>query len=404
MEQSLARHKTVLKGLSVLLLLANVLPTLAIENQDGQEVSSDPAFKADPLATSSAFASPTALSDPGANQPLMKGYVRTLDTKYLLSPGDQVKITVFNAPEYDQGDMVIRPDGYISVKPFGEMKVSGMDVSGFKALLETRLSLYLKAPEIAVSVTEFHPAIVYVLGAVNKPGAYEVHGDMDKPNTNTGILMRSRLTVSNLVANAGGITEDADLTQVLIKNNQSGEVQTVDLIKLIKEGDTAQDVMVHSGDSIQIPRNDRPGQMDDETYKLLTGSALSAGSLTVRVLGQVDSPGVYTISAQNAGVNTAIASAKGYKTEADKHVLKVYRMNPNGQLSAIMVDPFKHDFVLRNNDLVYVEERGLPVGGRGFDYVTRTLMPFTFVAQGVNDVLDIFNPTRRFRRFFPPTN
>jgi polysaccharide export outer membrane protein len=327
---------------------------------------------------------------------LIKGYVRTLDGKYLLSPGDKLSISVFNAPEYDQGELTIRPDGYITIKSIGEVKVSGMDVSGLEQMLAARFGRYLRKPEVTVTVQQFHPAILYVLGAVRKPGAYEIHGDMNKPDSTNSVLARGRLTVSNLIANAGGVIETADLTQVVIKNNETGQERRVNLLKMLKEGDISQDVLVHSGDTVMVPAITGAGQMDDETYKMLGSSSLSPGTLNVRVLGKVTTPGVYTLNVQNAGINSAIASAKGYMIEANNKVLKVYRMTPNGQLAAIKVDPFKHDFVLRDNDVVLVEERRVPIGGRGWDYAERIMRPFWYVGRTVNETLDIFDPGRRF--------
>jgi polysaccharide export outer membrane protein len=329
-------------------------------------------------------------------RPYYQGHVRTMEQKYLLSPGDHLDIQVFNAPEFTHADLTIRPDGYLTIHSVGELHVAGMDVSGLEQLLSEKLGRYLRTPEVSVTVRQFHPAIVYVLGAVQKPGALEIHGDLDKPNSPGAVLSRARLTVANLLAHAGGVTEDANLSAVHIRNNQTGETRTVDLMRLIREGDIEQDVLVSSGDTIEVPRMDRPGQMDDETYKALTSSSLAPGTLTVRVLGQVDSPGVYTLNVQNAGINSAIASAHGYLTESNARIVKVYRMQPDGQLSKVHVDPFKHDFVLRNNDMVYVQERGIPVAGRGLDYLHRTITPFFTFSGTVNSVLDIFNPSRRF--------
>lgn len=341
----------------------------------------------------------SAMTSASRTNPLFKGYVRTLDSKYLISPGDHLSVSVFNASEFDHPELTVRPDGYLTLRSVGELKVSGMDVTGLEQAISQKLGRYLKNPEVAVTLTQFHPAIVYVLGAVQKPGAFEIHGETEQPVSSGAVLTRGRLTVSNLIAHAGGVTEDANLTQVIIRNNETGESKTIDLLKMLKDGDISQDLMVHSGDTVQIPKIEGAGQMDDQTYKLLTSSSLAPGNLTVRVLGQVHEPGVYTLNAQTAGVNSAIASAKGYLIEANKQVLKVMRMSPDGHLSSIAVNPFKYDFVLRNNDVVYVDERPGPVGGRAFDYTARAVTPVLALGNTFNSVLDIFYPSRRFRSF-----
>jgi polysaccharide export outer membrane protein len=304
-----------------------------------------------------------------------------------------VNVNVYGAQEFDQQGLVIRPDGYITVNPLGEMKASGMDIQGLSDLLEQQLKHYLKNPEVSITISKFHPAIVYVLGAVQKPGAYEIHNDIDRPDSPSAHLVRGTLTVSNLIANAGGITQQADLTQVSVENNETHQKQTVNMIDLLKKGDISQDLMVNSGDTVYVPDAGKV-TMDDETYKMVVKSALSSGAINVRVIGKVNTPGVYSINPQTPGINSAIASAHGYLIEANQHTIKVLRIGSDGQLSAMTVNPSKTDLVMRDNDVIVVDERVGPKIGRGFDYTTRLLAPFVSVASFTNSILDIFDPKR----------
>lgn len=352
------------------------------------------------LAAGSYFTDPGKINE--TQRPLIKGRVQTLQGKYLLSPGDTLSLSIYGMPEFDQENLVIRPDGFVTIKPLGEVEIAGMDVEGTETMLEQSLKHYLKNPQLSLSVNKFHSAIIYVLGAVQKPGAYEIHGDIENPDSPTGLLARGRLTVSNLIANAGGITQRADVSQVMVRNNENNEQQTVDLVRLLKEGDTTQDKLVHSGDTIFVPALDSQAQMDDETFKMLSQSSFAPGTLTVRVLGKVASPGIYALPAQSPGVNSAIASAKGYMVEAQQHKVKVYRMASSGALTQLDVDPNQADFVLRDNDVVVVDERKAPFIARSFDIAQRIASPFLSVGNFGNAVLDIFNPRRRF--FFGSTN
>jgi protein involved in polysaccharide export with SLBB domain len=328
---------------------------------------------------------------------MIKGYVRTLEGKYLLSPGDTMTLSVYGAPEFDEPSLVIRPDGFITMKPFGEMDVAGMDVDGLTQTMEGKLRQYLKDPKVSLTVTKFHPAIVYVLGAVEKPGAYEIHGNIDNPDSSSSLLARGQLTVSNLIANAGGISQDADPSQISIKNNEKNESRSVNLIQFLRDGDVSQDIIVHSGDTIMVPQlAGGHAQMDDATYKLLSQSALSPGDITVRVLGKVNTPGVYNLDSQSPGINSAIASAKGYLLEAREHKVKVLRMGPQGALTEIAVQPKQSDFALRNNDVVIVDERRIPIAGRGLDYTARLITPFLTFGNFANAVMDLVDPGRRF--------
>jgi polysaccharide biosynthesis/export protein len=328
--------------------------------------------------------------------PVLKGRVQTLDSKYTLAPGDTISMSVYGVPEYEQKDLTIRPDGYVTVNPVGEIDAAGKDVQALSQAISEKLSRYVKNPDVAVSVTKFHPAIVYILGAVQKPGAYEIHGDIDRPDSSSTLLARGRLSVSNLIANAGGITQDADVQHVAVKHNNTQGEQSVDLAKMLRDGDTSQDVMVQSGDTIYVPEMADGQHLDDKTYKLLTQSALSPGQITVRVLGKVNTPGVYELPAKSPGINSAIASAHGYILEANEHKVRVYRMDREGQLSEVSVNPKETDFTLHDNDVVVVDERSTPIAGRGLDYAVRAVNPFLTFGNFANAVMDLIKPARRF--------
>ncbi len=326
----------------------------------------------------------------------LKGAVHTLAGKYLLSPGDTINISVYDAPEFSQQGLVVRPDGFVTVNPFGEMKVAGKDIDEATQFISDKLKIYLRQPQVALTVSKFHPAIVYVLGAVQKPGSYEIHGDTTQPDSPNALLIRGRLTVSNLIANAGGVTQRANLENVEVRNNVAGTERTANLLSLLKQGDTSQDLVVRSGDTVYVPTIANHQDMDDETFKLVTKSALAPGGFAVRVLGNVATPGVYTLSAQSPGINSAIASAHGYTVNANTHIVKVMREEANGKLTEIKVDPNQSDFMLRDNDVVFVDERGIPIAGRGLDYAQRFFLPFFTVGSFANAILDIFDPGRRY--------
>jgi polysaccharide export outer membrane protein len=342
------------------------------------------------IQTSPQITNPAMTMQPTA----IKARVQTVDGKYRLGPGDSININVYSTPEFDQQNLVVRPDGFVTINPLGEVDVAGMDIQTLSDMIAERLKRYLKKPEVSVTIAKFHPAIVYVLGAVHKPGSYEIHGDTDRLDSPSAHLIRGRLTVSNLIANAGGVTQLADLSHVLIRNNDTHVERTVDLLDMLRNGNTSQDLMLSSGDTVTVPV--MAGPMDDETAKLVSTSAIAPGSLTVRVIGKVQTPGVYAIPAQAAGINSAIASAHGFNIEANKHDVKVMRLGPNGQMSQFKVDPEKNDFVLRENDVVVVDERNVPIMGRGWDYATRIVTPFLGVGNFANAVLDVFNPRRRW--------
>lgn len=95
----------------------------------------------------------------------------------------------------------------------------------------------------------------------------------------------------------------------------------------------------------------------------------TARTITVNIFGEVNSPGSYTISALNTGLNALIA-AGGPNGDASLRNIRIMSSSGNKNLDVyeFMVDPNKrYDYYLRNNDLIYVPkfDKRISIGGAG---------------------------------------
>lgn len=88
----------------------------------------------------------------------------------VLLPGDEVEISVFGVPELSTGQR-IRPDGKLTIKLVGDITAAGKTPSELRdeitRLYETQIQVK------AVTVIARSSAVVYVSGAVNRPGKVE---------------------------------------------------------------------------------------------------------------------------------------------------------------------------------------------------------------------------------------
>lgn len=85
----------------------------------------------------------------------------------VLQPGDDVEISVFGVPELSSNQR-IRPDGNISVKLFGDLMAAGKTPAELRGELT---KLYESQVQVkAITVTVRSAAVVYVTGAVGRPG------------------------------------------------------------------------------------------------------------------------------------------------------------------------------------------------------------------------------------------
>jgi protein involved in polysaccharide export with SLBB domain len=324
--------------------------------------------------------------------------------KYRLGPNDVLTISVYDAPEFSQENLLVQPDGNITLAPFGAIDVAGTTIDALQKDVSERLKYYLNDPKVTVKLERTKPFQVYVTGGVLRPGAYEMVTDISRIQMvsnagSPGVLMERKLPLlSNVLVAAGGLKYDADLEHVKVRNRFDGSSFEINVLDLIQNGNTEQDLFLIAGDSVEVPSLPTPYALDDQKYRAMLGSSVFQKDIPVKVYGYVNKPGLYLLDgAQSANLNSAIGQAGGYlATEASYSPTKVYvsRVDGNGHLTTTTIDPRENDLALRPNDIVYVPNKVVPRVGKAFDYMTRVVMPFASLAAGMNNWALLFDPTR----------
>lgn len=325
--------------------------------------------------------------------------------KYRLGPNDILTVSVYDGPEFSQENLLVQPDGNITLAPFGSIDAAGMTIDELQKDVTQRLKYYLNDPKVTVKLERTKPFQVYVTGGVLRPGAYEMVTDVSRiqmansGGASPGILMERKLPLlSNVLVAAGGLRYDADLEHVTVRNKFDGSSFEINVLDLIQNGNTEQDLFLIAGDSVEVPSLPTPYAVDDKKYKSMLGSSVFQKDIPVKVYGYVNKPGLYLLDgAQSANLNSAIGQAGGYlATEASYAPSKVYisRVDGEGRLTTTTVDPRHEDMTLRPNDVVYVPNKAVPRVGKAFDYLTRIVVPFTSIAAGANNWALLFDPTR----------
>jgi protein involved in polysaccharide export with SLBB domain len=180
---------------------------------------------------------------PGDNQE--QGNISVNDEHYIIHSGDQLSIKFFFNPELNEEDLIVRPDGFISLQLVHEVKAADLTALQLKQLLEKKYVGQLKNPEIAVIVRAVRaPYRIYVDGQVKTPGEYEIVGS---------------LSVLQAIARAGGMLQDLAKTSdvKVIRRDQDGQpfVINVDLDRALNGGDLSQDIRLLPYDFVYVPRS-----------------------------------------------------------------------------------------------------------------------------------------------------
>lgn len=149
------------------------------------------------------------------------------DPGYRLGPGDQLHITVFGQQDLTNNYQVDGA-GMLAFPLIGRVHAGGLTAAQLQQMITHKLSPdYIRNPSVSVEVLNYRP--FYILGEVNKPGAYPYVSGM---------------TVLNAAALAGGFTYRAKDDSFEIKRLEGGKRVEVDA------GD---DTPVRPGDVITIP-------------------------------------------------------------------------------------------------------------------------------------------------------
>ena len=151
-----------------------------------------------------------------------------------LNPGDGIRLIFLDITDPVSGDYYIQPDGKLQLPLIGIISTVGKRFPEIKAEVFEKYNTLYKNPELTI-LSLFR---VNIHGEVKAPGYYYVTQEQKL----TGIL-----------ALAGGATGNADLDNVyIIRNDQEVEL---DVETLMREGDTAIDFGLLSGDQIYVPRS-----------------------------------------------------------------------------------------------------------------------------------------------------
>ena len=140
-----------------------------------------------------------------------------------IGAGDKINIQVYNEKELS-GIYQVSPEGYITFPFIGEIKVDGLNIFTLATKISSKLKEgYLKEPNVTVLVEEFVSKRIFVLGQVKKAGSFPI---------------RRRMSVIEAISLAGGFTNLADLSNVVVtrKGGDGREKRFIVDIKSIVNG------------------------------------------------------------------------------------------------------------------------------------------------------------------------
>jgi len=260
-------------------------------------------------------------------------------SEYLLGPGDQFTTEIAELEELNGKIHRINSDGTVTLPLVGRVNAAGLTLTEFEAVLDKKLELQLKAPDITVTVTETLSKPVTVMGFVNAPGVHQ---------------MRVRQSLTEVLSQAGGLRPDAGYRVTVTRQMDAGELplpnvvrdeqhQTVtgevNLSDLLEAVNPSANITILPHDLITVPR-----------------------AKIVYVIGEVRKSGGFTLDQKTSmSVIQAVALAEGVGPTAAKGSVLILRQVPGDSArTQTQIDIGKimagkaPDVDLLPNDILYV--------------------------------------------------
>jgi protein involved in polysaccharide export with SLBB domain len=164
------------------------------------------------------------------------------EQEYKLQPGDSLDIKFFYNQELNE-QVIVRPDGRISLQLVREIRAAGLTPEELTNLLIKKYSAELLKPEITVIVRSFGGYKVYIDGEVNRVGMVNMSGPT---------------TVMQSIAQAGGLKETARVNEIIVIRYLSEGNYTIipiDMEKVIDGTDFGQNILLKPFDIVHVPRS-----------------------------------------------------------------------------------------------------------------------------------------------------
>jgi polysaccharide export outer membrane protein len=193
-----------------------------------------------PLALASALAGPASPFQ-GAPQPAPATAVQTeaLPSDYVIGAEDVLGVVFWREADLS-GDVIVRPDGRITLPVIGEMMAAGLTPQQLQKQIHDAATKYINDPNVAVVVRTINSRKVFVTGRVTTPGTYD---------------LKQAVTVLQAIALAGGLTEYADAKNITVLRTRNGktEVLKFNYRDVAKGKSLDQNVQLLPGDTIVVP-------------------------------------------------------------------------------------------------------------------------------------------------------
>lgn len=185
----------------------------------------------------------TNRTDDASEEAAIVPYYNNFFKTYRLGPEDVISVNVFGQERYSKQGIKVPPSGrvYLALIPDG-IFVNGKTVDQVAELIKKRYDEYIIDPQVSVSLDQAGSYRYSVVGDVAQPGIR---------------LMSRRLSVSEAVAEAGGVLQTGNRSKIVVLRKQpDGTLKPIPInLSAIYRGQAPDSVYLVPGDQVIVPGN-----------------------------------------------------------------------------------------------------------------------------------------------------
>ena len=158
---------------------------------------------------------------------------------YVIGPDDELSIVFWRDKDLS-ADVVVRPDGKISLPLLNDIQAAGFTPDQLRENLVAAAGKYVEQPTATVVVKTIRSRNAYITGKVAKPGSYALTVDMN---------------VMQLIALSGGLLEYADAKSIVVIRMDAGKQRyfPFNYRDVIERKHPEQNIVLRPGDTVVVP-------------------------------------------------------------------------------------------------------------------------------------------------------
>jgi polysaccharide export outer membrane protein len=159
---------------------------------------------------------------------------------YTIGVGDILGIHVWKDPDVSRPNVMVRPDGRISLPLVGDVQAAGLVPSALSSIITQKLKDYVTDPQVTVIVEAINSYRIYMLGHVLRSGVY---------------TFQNPTRLVEAIASAGGFDQFADTSHIIVLSSRGGGQTRIEVeFKKIVSGARLEDnIVLHAGDTVIVP-------------------------------------------------------------------------------------------------------------------------------------------------------